>query len=403
MGCLVCKAKTVVERIDVGAWPVASYYMDATDEFLPSHRIAAGQCDTCGTIQLTNPISHKALLPPTFVPSREPEDHLDTVVDTILALEHLRPTSVIGALTYKDDTTVERFRNKGYRNTWRLDLKEHFGIDHPTANIESIQYRTTPENMHAVASRIGRADLLIVRHITEHAENVRTFVQGLAELVTPGGLLMLEVPDCTTSLRLHDYCMLWEEHSLYLTPETFRPLASLGGFDPIRLDTYELPFENCLVLLSRKTGTPGSLKIAPAAQVQDDRLFLNYADAYRATKQGLRRTLEAFRSETGPIALFGAGHIAHAFINYMGVADLIEFIADDTPEKQGKFLSGCRLPIAPSSELVARGIKLCLLALSITNEDNVIARNSAFVEGGGEFRSVFRASRRSIFGERPLT
>src|SRR3546814_6468897 len=95
----------------------------------------------------------KALLPPTFVPSREPEGHLDTVVDTILALDHLHPGSVIGALTYKDDTTVERFRKKGYRNTWRLDLKEHFGIDHPTANIESVQHRTTPERMR----EIGRA------------------------------------------------------------------------------------------------------------------------------------------------------------------------------------------------------------------------------------------------------
>lgn len=401
VSCLVCGVNAVVEWIDVGAWPVASFYMDAPDEVLPSHHIAAGQCNACGTIQLIEPVSHEALLPPAFVPSREPEGHLDNVVETILSLDYLRPESVIGALTYKDDTTVERFRKKGFGKTWRLELKDDFGIDHPTANIESIQYRTTPEHMRKVAARIGQADLLIVRHITEHAEDVPSFIQGLSELVAPGGLLMLEVPDCTTSLRLRDYCMLWEEHSLYLTPETLRPLASLGGFEPIRLDTYELPFENCLVLLSRKTGSPGPLKIDPAARTQVG-LLKDYADAYEPAKQELRRMLEAFRAETGPIALFGAGHIAHAFINYMGIADLIEFIADDTPEKQGKYLSGCGLPIMPSSELVARDVKLCLLALSITNESNVIARNAAFVEAGGRFRSVFRASGRSVFNG-PLT
>jgi hypothetical protein len=46
---------------------------------------------------------------------------------------------------------------------------------------------------------------------------------------------------------------------------------------------------------------------------------------------------------------------------------------------------------------VDRNISLCLLALSINNEDKVIARNDAFVKNGGTFRSIFRASGRSVF------
>ncbi len=81
----------------------------------------------------------------------------------------------------------------------------------------------------------------------------------------------------------------------------------------------------------------------------------------------------------------------------MGVADLIDFVADDTPQKQNKFLPGARLPILPSAELVERKIALCLLALSINNENAVIGRNEAFVRAGGTFRSIFRASPRSVF------
>lgn len=397
MSCLVCGADSVVEHIDVGQFPIASIFMSKRDGAPPKFRIAAGQCAECGTIQLMSPVPYQALLPSTFIPSREPEGHLDTVVDSILALAHLTPDSRIGALTYKDDTMVERFRKKGFERTWRLRLKEDLGIEHPAANIETIQCRTTPERMREVAERIGQADLLIVRHITEHAENIQSFIKGLSELVAPGGLLMLEVPDCTASLNLRDYCMLWEEHSLYLTPETFKQLVSMGGFEPIRLDTYELPFENCLVLLSRKTGEAGSLRVSDAARAQSG-LLKGYADAYEPARRELRRKLQEFRATKGPIAMFGAGHIAHAFLNYMGVADLVEFVADDTPEKQRKYLSGAGVEIVPSSELVSRNIKLCLLALSITNEDTIIGRNSAFVQAGGQFRSVFRASGRSIFG-----
>lgn len=126
-------------------------------------------------------------------------------------------------------------------------------------------------------------------------------------------------------------------------------------------------------------------------------LLAHYAAEYRPARRALRTTLEHVRAEKGPIALFGAGHLACAFANFMGVADLISFVADDTPRKQGKFLPGARLPILPSAALAEQGIALCLLALSITNEDAVIGRNEAFTRAGGTFRSVFRASPRSVF------
>ena len=109
------------------------------------------------------------------------------------------------------------------------------------------------------------------------------------------------------------------------------------------------------------------------------------------------RRLQRVKAEKGPIALFGAGHLACAFANFMGVADLIDFVADDTPQKIGKFLPGARLPILPSAALAERKVALCLLALSINNENAVIGRNEAFVDGGGTFRSIFRASPRSVF------
>ncbi len=397
MACLVCGSASVVERLDVGHHPVATFYLERQDAPERDFRLAVGQCRDCGTIQSTQIVPHDALIPPyDWLFAREPEEHLDEVVDQIAALPGLGPDSVIGALTYKDDTTVERFRRKGFTNTWRVKLDEDLGVENPAANIETVQKLTNPVTMAEIAARRGAADVLIVRHITEHAENLIAFIEGLAALVKPGGVLMLEVPDCTDNLRLKDYCMIWEEHSLYLTPATFAALSSIGGFEPIRTDVYPRPFENSLVQLARKTGTPGKVRISAEAKSQVG-LLEAYADAYEPAKRELRAKLERVRAEKGPIALFGAGHLACAFANFMDVADLIDFVADDTPQKIDKFLPGARLPILPSAALVERKVAVCLLALSINNEDAVIGRNAAFTQAGGEFRSIFRASSRSIF------
>lgn len=397
MRCLTCQSDAVVERLDVGEHPVASFFLKERQGPERKYRLVLGQCSTCATIQLMQPVPHDALVPPyDWLTAREPEGHLDTVVDEIMALPGIGRGSVIGALTYKDDTTVERFRKKGCSTTWRVSLTDDLDVVNPAANIETVQKLTNPDRMAAIAARRGAADVLIVRHILEHAEHPRALVEGIAALLKPGGLLMVEVPDCTGNLRLADYCMVWEEHSLYLTPATFEQLLSVGGFEIVSSNIYPLPFENSLVILARRSGAPGPLKTSASA-LKEAGILERYAAMYQPARRELRQALERVRAQKGPIALFGAGHLACAFANFMGVADLVALVADDMPQKQGKFLPGARLPIMPPAALVDRRVALCLLAVSIGNEDAVIGRNSAFTAQGGQFRSIFRASPRSVF------
>lgn len=400
MACLVCGAQAVTPALDVGSHPVASFFLPAEDT--PEHAVhlALGQCGTCGTIQLMQPVSYEMLVAPyDWLSAREPEEHLDQVVENILALPGVTTNSVIGALTAKDDTTIDRFRRKGFERTWRVTLDGDLGVTNPNAGIETVQKLTTPARMAMIAARRGPADVLIVRHILEHAENLQDFVGGIASLVKPGGIVMVEIPDCTNSLRLHDYCMPWEEHSLYFTPETFAPVLTMGGFEPIRTDVFPLPFENSIVQLAKKIGEPGPIKLASGSLAGQSAMFASYGIDFEPTRRSIREKLADFRREKGPIALFGAGHLACAFANFLDLADLIEFVADDTPQKQQKFLPGARLPILPSSALVERGIGLCLLALSVSSEDRVIERNSTFAARGGKFASILRASPRSVFAQ----
>lgn len=397
MPCLVCDSTNLAFRVDVGEHPVASFFLEDLQQKEQAYKLVLGQCTKCGTVQLIQPIPHYALVPPyDWLQAREPEEHLDDAVALIIAEGVLSANSVIGGLTYKDDTTVERFKNLGYPLTWRLDLKGDFNLTDPAAGVETVQKLVSPASMAGIAKNHRPADLLVVRHIIEHSENLSAFTAGLAELVAANGLLMLEIPDCLSSLKIHEFCMIWEEHSLYFTPETFSLVPALGGFSIIWQMIYERPFENSLVLLARKDGIPAKPTVSEAARSQVG-ILEGYGKAYSMARQNLRNVLAAFRREHGPIALFGAGHLAHAFANFMGVSEFIDFVADDTPQKQGMYLSGAKLPIFPSSELLTRNIKLCLLAVSIPTEPVVIERNVDFMSSGGIFRSILRESPRSIF------
>ncbi len=396
MQCHVCRSDSVKAELDAGSHPVSTFFAPSKDTTEANYPLVMAQCTNCGVIQLTKPVPHTALVPPyDWLFAREPEEHLDMVVDQLMALPGISKDSVIVGLTSKDDTTLDRFRTHGFSSVWRVDVQNDLGVANPCANIETVQRMTEPARMTKIADKRGAADILIVRHIIEHSEDLQAFVQGCAALVKPGGYIMVELPDCTTSLEKNDYAMIWEEHSLYFVPETFDGVTAYGGFEKLRTDVYPLPFENCIVEIAQKTGEPSIPRPNAAGKATVGQLS-TYAAAFPKITGGLKVGLTKWRDEKGPIALFGAGHLACAFVNFHDCGDLIDFVADDTPQKQGLFLPGAKLPIVPSSELVDRGVTLALLALSIQNEDNVIARNTAFTDAGGQFASVFAASSRSV-------
>jgi hypothetical protein len=295
-------------------------------------------------------------------------------------------------VSYKDASTLERFRTRGFADVAVLDSAADLAIDSPCAGIETIQARITAESAERIARSRGRCDVLIVRHVVEHAHRIESFLSGVAGLLAPGGVAFFEMPDFSTSLRLHEYSNVWEEHISYFTPETFPRIIAQHGGRVVAQRCYPYPMEDSLVSLVSFSGA--SPAAPPVAAAELERAFA-YGAGFAATKAAVRRCLGSL-VRRGQVAVFGAGHLTAKFINFMQVADLCAFVVDDHPKKCGRLMPGSRLPILPSTALVEKGVKTCLSGLSPESEEKVMKNLGAYFAQGGEFFSVFRASPRAL-------
>jgi len=106
--------------------------------------------------------------------------------------------------------------------------------------------------------------------------------------------------------------------------------------------------------------------------------------------------LQKLQHEGKRVALFGAGHLAAKFINFYDLAPYLCGVIDDNANKLGRFMPGSKLPIISSSCLESEKIDLCLLTLNPESEQKVLKAKSAYLAGGGRFRSIFSASSNSI-------
>jgi hypothetical protein len=398
--CIVCNSNELTTLRDFGNHPVATHFHRPSDQPPITHLIQMAVCQSCGAIQLSPPVPSTSLKSPhDWLIYREPEAHLDNLVLKVLTLDGISSDSRICGVSVKDASTIERFVAAGVSNSFVLSAKADLLASTEVSGIESIQALLNAKSGEYAAKRRSKCDLILARHIIEHTENTKHFMQGLDALTREGGWVILEIPDCERNLKLRDYTMLWEEHSLYLTEDTVPSVFHGTDFQIMSIGRHSYPYEDILVLFARKNvGTNGSShenssKTANASVA----LATSYADDFTTKNFEIRKKLEGLRCD-GKLAIFGAGHIAASFVNLHGLTDLFCCIIDDTPEKQGMILPGTRLLIRPASTLVEEEIKHCFLALAPENEDKVIAKNNQYVSQGGQFHSVVVASERFFIG-----
>lgn len=387
--CRVCRSPALVRRADFGPQPICNRFLPSATAPEERFPLALAQCEACGVLQLDQVAPAEALRPRyDWITYREAEAHLDRMVQDALAASGAGRDALIMGASYKDTSTLDRLRRLGHTRVVQLQPREHLGVDRDRAEIETVQACLTESRARAIVQREGRADLLIMRHVIEHTHDIHAFARAVHALVRPGGCVVFEVPDFAPSLRSFDYSTLWEEHVYCFTPATLPATCERLGFEVLRVENYAYPIENALVTMAR-VGVPAS---GPTPGRVDLPAELATGRAYGSThpvlSARLQQHLSEFRRTRGPIAVFGAGHLTCKYINLLGLAPHIAFVADGDPNKIGLFMPGSRLPIVHPSALQEKGVRLCLLGLSAESEARIRQVFKSYTDQGGLFASI---------------
>ena len=388
--CRLCAGECLPGILDFGPQPICNRFLQSPTSVQETFPLALSYCPVCAVPQVVQAVPASAVRPRyEWITYREAEAHLDDMVDRVMNVQPLAADAVIGGLTYKDTTTLDRFRREGFASVWQLSPHRDLGCEGDHVEMETVQDLLTPVRAEAIASRRGRCDVLIARHILEHAHDPRRFFSAISALLTPQGLVVFEVPDfgrCITGL---DYAPVWEEHILYFNCQTLPTAVERGGFAVVQAYEHPYSLENAVICLSRRQGRSSAGAHGAVSRDQQEREWQRYASSFAGTRHRVQRRLCELRERHGRIALYGAGHLSCKFVNLYGIGDVLSFVVDDDPHKKGLYMAGSRVPIMSSSELARQAIKLCLLGLSPDSEQRVHKAQQGFIDDGGIFMSIF--------------
>jgi hypothetical protein len=391
VACTLCSNMNLKTMIDFGLQPPTNRFVPAEmgKQHEETHPLALGYCEDCGTAQLTARMPVDVVRPRySWLSYNEPEGHLDDVAEQLAALPTMGPESRILGLTYKDQSTLNRLAKLDLSQSACIS-EQDFGFSSGFFGLETIQQLLRDSaTITRLREKYGVANMLLMRHIIEHTDNAAELLRNLKGLVAPEGYIVLELPDSEQIFRNGNHAFIWEEHISYFTEQSLIKLATAAGAHLAWFQRYRYPYEDSLLVAFRFSTAVTDL-IANDDHMQIKDKLTKFGNDFDLAKRQWREQLLRYQAQGEKVAVFGAGHLAVKFINFLGLSDLIDCVIDDNPNKAGMKMPGSLLSIVPTAELEKRRIRVCISTLSPESEIKVRQKLSSYFDNGGTWLSAF--------------
>jgi SAM-dependent methyltransferase len=236
------------------------------------------------------------------------------------------------------------------------------------------------------------ADLIVGNNVYAHVPDINDFTAGLKAALKPGGTITLEFPHLMRMIERAQFDTAYHEHFSYLSLYTVARIFAVAGlrvFDVDELATHggSLRVFGCHADDARKE-SPAVTAVVEAEESQGLRALKTY-QGFQAHANRIKDDLLVFlidQKRSGrSVAAYGAAAKGNTLLNFAGVkSDLLPYVCDAAPSKQGKFMPGSHIPILPPRALQERQPDTVLvLAWNIANE--VMSQQSCVHGWGGRF------------------
>jgi SAM-dependent methyltransferase len=213
-----------------------------------------------------------------------------------------------------------------------------------------------------LAAQGRQADLIIGNNVYAHVPDINDFTMGLKAALKKGGTITLEFPHLMQMIELGQFDTAYHEHFSYLSLHVVGRIFAQSGlraFDVEKLPTHggSLRVYGCHADDVRPA-TPAIEAVLSEEKKCGLQTLVPY-QSFQAKADGIRQGLLNFltkqKHEGKKVAAYGAAAKGNTLLNYAGIMpDLLPYVCDAAPSKQGKYLPGSHIPIVAPEVLLAR-------------------------------------------------
>jgi SAM-dependent methyltransferase len=285
--------------------------------------------------------------------------HAKKYVDAMVERFDLSESSIVGEVAANDGYLLQFVKERGI-NCYGIEPTASTANAARQKGIEIVQDFLNV-NLAGELRRQGRTvDLLAANNVLAHVPDINDFAQACQMLLKDGGVFTCEFPHLLNLISQHQFDTIYHEHFSYLSFGTVVNIYAKNGlsvFDVERLATHG----GSLRVFAQRSDT-GIHQVSTKVEeliTDENNAGMTTIDFYRGFQEHAEKVKNDFlrflidkKNEGKVVVGYGAAAKGNTLLNFAGVkSDLIKYVVDRSPHKQGKFMPGSRIPIVSEDQL----------------------------------------------------
>lgn len=392
--CLVC-ATSITPFIDFGSMPLGNGFLlpeQGGDEY--RYRMQVGFCPECGMVQLLEQPDRERMFHDNYAffsgTSRYMALHFQAFAEQVMNDFLPSGDPFVVEMGSNDGIMLQNFKAAGIR---------HLGIE-PSKNVARVAMgkgiRTLTEFFSAeLARRIvaeqGQADAFLAANVMCHIPYIHSIAEGISILLKPSGVVMFEDPYLGDVIEKTSYDQIYDEHTFLFSVGSVSNLFERYGMEVVDVQPQSTHGGSMRYVIAHRGMRPVSPNVA-TQKMREERMGLSRLETYEqfrrnceSSRTKLMGLLHDLKAGGKRVVGYGATSKSTTITNYCGITpDLVEFISDTTPIKQGKVSPGAHIPVRPYEEFV-RDYPDYALLFAWNHSREIMEKEEAFRKSGGKW------------------
>ncbi|RYH05772.1 MAG: methyltransferase domain-containing protein [Alphaproteobacteria bacterium] len=398
MKCRHCGHETFWPFLDLGTAPPSNSYVAEEALAKPElwYPLVIRTCAECLLTQTEDFASRETFFSESYAYfssfSTSWLNHAKSYVETMSERFGLGPQSRVIEVAANDGYLLQYVKAKGI---------PCLGVEPTTSTAEAARAKGIEivEDFFGVSvaeslvAKGWQADLTAANNVLAHVPDINDFVSGFARLLKPEGVATFEFPHLLNMVGENQFDTAYHEHYSYLSLIAVQRVFAANGLTVFDVETTPWHGGSLRVFASRADAktrpVQASVHTMIATEEKAGMRARAFYEGFQASAERVRNDFVEYlidcRRKGLKVAAYGAAAKGNTLLNYGGVKpDLIAFVVDRNPAKQGQFLPGSRIPVANEERLKAeKPDRVVILPWNIETE--IRAQLSYITGWGGKF------------------
>lgn len=359
MNCRACGSKNLFTGIDLGSLPIVGELLNNKDLIAESFETKMMVCSECslGQMSLDMPATRmfsnynfRTSYSKTFL------EHAKKFMHECFSKTNLKKEEWVLELASNDGYLLKMFKENGI-DVLGVDPATNISMYAICNDVPTINQFFGSELAKEILRIKGYPKLIVAKNVLAHVPDIQDFMKGISILCGENTIVSIENPSIMHILNDDHFDNIYHEHYSYLSVNSVSRLAKKFGLNVFDVKHYPVHGGSNRYWISRnRSQLPIVLKIIEeeiADGLFNESKWEEFSKRINDKIYNFNNKIKKLNSEEKIVCGYAASGKASIIINFSKLNNNdIRCIADDSFEKQGKYVPGANIPIVNMEKML---------------------------------------------------